>query len=145
MSDTRQINARIPVELHVALAEHKQATGEEKSDVIRRGIEWALGERAPAVPPPAGSPAPEVSKASPEGIASESRSSGTANDSVQEPAAPSGDDLPTWLSGRTGIPRALCRRHVKAGRVTVDGEVYVEETIQTDRLLHVVTLDGCVV
>lgn len=150
MSETRQINARIPTGLHLALAEHKERTGEEKSEVIRRGIEIVLGvtsEDRMAESPPSAPATEAVADSSPEGIASESRPS-PAKDSAQVPDAPSGGstvDIAAWLSGRTGIPKALCRRHVRSGRVVVDGRIYREDTAPADYLLLPVTLDGIAV
>lgn len=50
---TKQLNVRLPVELHRALERHKELTGEDKSEVIRRGIELVLHAQptTPAIDP----------------------------------------------------------------------------------------------
>lgn len=116
MSDTKQLNVRLPVELHKALDDHKTLTGEDKSDVIRKGIELVLkttnGDRLVAIPPPRERP--------------------TAVETVE---------LAAWLAGRTGMPRALMRQRITRGRVLVDGAVFTDDRIEKDRLQNV-TLDG---
>lgn len=121
MSDTKQLNVRLPVELHKALDDHKTMTGEDKSDVIRRGIEQILG------------------------IETEYRATDHLNRllrrSNERPTAAETVELAAWLSGRTGMPRALMRQRITRGRVTVDGEVFTGDRLEKDRLQNV-SLDG---
>ena len=59
-------------------------------------------------------------------------------------AAPSGDvvNFPTWLQGRTGVPRALCAAAVRAGRVTVAGVPYTATNIPPDLLEQPIAYEG---
>lgn len=59
-------------------------------------------------------------------------------------SAPPETDLAQYLSRRSGIPRALCVNHLKAGRVTIDGLVFRGLTVDGDALGQV-RLDGEVV
>jgi hypothetical protein len=118
MTDTKQINVRLPVELHSALAAHKKKTGEDKSEVIRRGIESALGLTGPQ-------PVAEKPVAPPE---------------PKEPK-PETVELAAWLSGRLGMPRVLMRRRISEKRVTVNGEVFTDDRLEKTRLLDV-AVDG---
>jgi predicted DNA-binding protein len=117
MSDTKQINVRLPLELHKALDDHKVKTGEDKSDVVKRGIEWALDLRYVA----------------PSALELQAMRNGK----------PRGDtvELAAWLAERTGLPRALCRRRITDGRVKVSGQVFSEDRLEKDHLQDV-SLDG---
>ena len=130
MSATKQINVRLPLDLHKLLDDHKVKTGEDKARVIIRGIGLALEHPSDtgdteqeAADRPAASPgspyAPKV------------------------PYVPTPDSVETaaWISGRMGIPRALARRRLSEGRVVVGGEVYREERLEKDRLGEV-EVDG---
>lgn len=50
-------------------------------------------------------------------------------------------DLAQWISGRTGLPRAIAARYVKSGRVQVAGAECREERVDV-ALLDRVDLDG---
>lgn len=50
-------------------------------------------------------------------------------------------DLAQWLSRRTGVPKAICLRHLELGRITVDGEVHRGPSIAKDAVGQV-RLDG---
>lgn len=121
MTDTKQINVRLPVELHKALADHKVRTGEDKSDVIRRGIESILG-------------IPETYRATDlvERVVRDPRPTGPKPETIE---------LAAWLAGRLGMPRALMRQRIFHGRVTVDGEVFKGDRLEKARIGDV-ALDG---
>lgn len=53
-------------------------------------------------------------------------------------------DLPGWISGKSGLPRAICQRYVEAGRVSVGGVEFHGETVPVEAL-PVVRLDGTLV
>lgn len=124
MSDTKQINVRLPLELHKALADHKVRTGEDKSDVIRRGIESVLGV--------------------PTSYRAEDHLERLKNGTRPEPQ-PETVDLAAWLAGSTGSVRVLMRRAIKEGRVTVGGELWSDERLPKERLGAEIALDGRVV
>lgn len=154
---TKQINVRIPWELHLQLANHKARTGQDKSEVIRRGIEMVLSGH---VPHPAADLAHEVATL---------RTQRAENEEISERIAdlhPSPDDLngagsprlsppsaapapevnlvhlPAWLQGKTGMPRSIMRRRVVGGAVTIDGEPCRELDVDPALLRGDVRLEG---
>lgn len=50
-------------------------------------------------------------------------------------------DLAKWLSGRTGLPHALCVQYVKRGRVTVNGRKWTRPSVPKESLGDI-ALDG---
>lgn len=59
------------------------------------------------------------------------------------PTAAEGLDFSVWLAGRTGVPRALVRRAINAGRVTVAGVPWTSERIAPETLkLGQIVYDG---
>lgn len=155
----KQINVRIPEDLHQALADHKNATGEDKSDVVRRGIEMALnlepdvqpsqnGAAADGVPP---APAPASEPTSPTNGDVAAAAAESAGDHHAEPGHREGSgsddstsdpvDLVEWLAERTDLPRALLRARIGNGRLSVAGRTWHELHIPA-ALLDQVELDG---
>lgn len=120
MSETKQINVRLPLELHKKLDEHKARTGEEKSDTIRRGLQLALG----------------LGVETPPALVQQARNGGPKAKPAEETV-----ELGAWLSGRLGVPRVLARRRISGKRVTVDGEVFTGERLEKSRL-DAVRVDG---
>lgn len=52
-------------------------------------------------------------------------------------------DVVTWLSTRTGQPRAICARKLKAGKLSIDGEVTTAQRMTAVTLVAGnVTFDG---
>jgi hypothetical protein len=143
VSGLKQLNVRIPIDLHDALGAHKERTGEEKSEVIRRGIELALGQPSrkngsAAIPPsPRSVDEAAAAQASPPAEPEHREGSGSGVSTPEDHV-----DLAAWLSERFDTPRALCRLRILAGHVLIDGRRWQEETVPAALLEQPVALDG---
>lgn len=131
MSDTKQINVRLPVELHKALDDHKVRTGEDKSDVIRRGVEIALARPGVGAAEPTTRLVDELNT-----MRAAKRENGT------KPPKPGTADLAAYLARCTSTARVLMRSRISAGRVTVGGEVWTEQWLDRARLADPIAVDG---
>lgn len=166
MSEMRQLNIRIPLELAAALQAHVDGTGEKQSAVVRRGIEIAIGQRAEAETPSSTSPAAELQEEMNALRVAKRENAAHAleafKSAVAQPGPPArsssavpgedregGDtgssssqvDFAAWIANRAGVPKAIARRRISEGRVEVDGRARHCDTIDQKELQRV-TLDG---
>jgi hypothetical protein len=120
-----------------------------QTEIVEEALRRALGvaEEGSAAGPLGDAPLSEMGegRAGNEPSNGEHRTAPTARHVVvpARPASPQPRrvDLVTWLSGATGMPKALCARFVRDGRVLVHGLEHRDDMVH-EELLGDVRLDG---
>lgn len=133
---------RLPLDLVRALEGAAEDREVPQTEIVEQALRQALGV---AEEGSAAGPLGDVEGREPPTGDNRAASVGDQPAVSASPAPPQPRDtvgLASWLSDRTGQPRALCKAFVDKGRVKVGGKVCKDAVVSYGRLEEGVLLDG---
>lgn len=130
MPATEQLNIRVTTALKDKFRARAKREGMSQADLL----DALLKQRGTLPAPEPDSPAPATEQGTVTTVAPANAGEGLGSGPVT--------DFPTWLAGRTGIPRALTARAVRSGRVTVNGVPWTANLIPRDLLEQPIAYEG---